>query len=469
MVMQRDGCRIAVVGAGFSGVMTAIHLLWRCQPGERVYLVERSGRIGPGLAYGSDDPRHLVKVRAENMSAFEDEPDHFLRWLERLAPEEHAEAGERTIAGTFVRRSVYGRYVQELLREAIARQDGADNLFLIADQATAVRPVAGGRLALETASGRTHQVDAVVLALGNLPPERPTLPGYHGSPWSPGALAGPQPDSPVVLLGTGLTMADTCLTLVDQGFAGPIHAISRRGLLPLGHGPSAPWPELRLTADDRRSLRCLLAAVRREVGRAAEAGVGWRAVVDAVRAHAQTLWAEMTPADKRRFLRHARAYWDVHRHRTAPTVAATLASLRAGGVLQIHAGRIAGIEPAERHRLRVTWRPKRGREEREVVAQRVIDCTGLATDYTRLDDPLIRQLLADRLVRPAPMRLGVDCTSHGAVIDAAGQPSRQLHAVGPITRGALWEIVAVPEIRSQAEQVAANVLTCARAGFAAAA
>jgi uncharacterized NAD(P)/FAD-binding protein YdhS len=167
--MARDGCRIAVIGGGFSGVMTAIHLLWRCQPGERVYLVERGDRVGPGLAYGTRHPRHLVNVRAENMSAFADEPDHFVRWLEGLDPAAQADAGERTIAGTFVRRSVFGAYVQDLLREAIARQDGADNLFLVADQAVAVRP-AGGRFLLETANGRAHPVDAAVLALGNLPP-----------------------------------------------------------------------------------------------------------------------------------------------------------------------------------------------------------------------------------------------------------------------------------------------------------
>lgn len=464
---QRDGCRIAVVGAGFSGAMTAIHLLWRCQPGERVYLIERSGRIGPGVAYGSYHPRHLVNVRAENMSAFEDEPDHFLRWLDRLDPAEQAEAGERTIAGTFVRRSVYGRYIQELLREAITRQDGGDNLFLIADQATAVRP-ANGRLELETASGRSHAVDAVVLALGNLPPERPSMPGYMANPWARGATAHLSPDLPVVLLGTGLTMADTCLTLIDGGFTGPIHALSRRGLLPLGHGPSAPWPDLRLDAEDRRSLVTLFSAVRREVRRAAGQGVGWRAVIDAVRPHVQILWAEMTAADKQRFLRHVRPWWDVHRHRMAPNVAATLTSLRASGALRVHAGRIASITPEEGG-LRVAWQRKQGIGEQQILAQRVIDCTGLATDVTKLDDPLIQQLLEEGLIRPASMRLGLDCTTYGAVIDAHGQPSQRLYAVGPITRGALWEITAVPEIRGQAEQVAANILTAARARFAAAA
>ena len=165
--MGREGCRIAVIGAGFSGVMTAIHLLWRCDPGERV---------SPRLAYGTHNARHLVNVRAENMSAFADEPDHFVRWLEGLEPERRAEAGERTIAGTFARRSVFGAYVQELLREAISRQDGADNLYLVTDAATAVRPANGG-YRLETANGRDHAIDAAVLVLGNVVEEKPLMPG----------------------------------------------------------------------------------------------------------------------------------------------------------------------------------------------------------------------------------------------------------------------------------------------------
>lgn len=462
--MNRDGCRIAVIGAGFSGVMTAIHLLWRCSPGERVYLVERSGRIGPGLAYGSGHPRHLVNVRAENMSAFEDEPDHFLRWLGGLEHGAEEETGERTIAGTFVRRSVYGHYIQDLLREAITRQDGGDNLFLVADDATAVRR-AGEKFELVTASGRTHTVDAVVLALGNLPTASPVLPGFVPNPWVEGALAGLRPDEAVVLLGTGLTMADSVLAMADGGFTGPIHAISRRGLLPQGHGPAPAWEGLRLTADDRRSLLSLFTAVRREVRRAAADGIGWRAVIDAARPHLQLLWSELTPADKARFLRHVRPWWEVHRHRMAPTVAATLSALRASGALKIHAGRIAAMVP-ENERLLVRWHPRHGGEERQVLAQRVIDCTGLATDCSRFADLLMRQLLEDGLVRPAPLRLGVDCTSYGAILDRNGHASGRLFAVGPISRGALWEIMAVPEIRTQAEQVATAVLTAARAGFA---
>jgi uncharacterized NAD(P)/FAD-binding protein YdhS len=202
------------------------------------------------------------------------------------------------------------------------------------------------------------------------------------------------------------------------------------------------------------------------VRRAGTRAVGWRAVIDAVRPHAQTLWAELSPADKARFVRHVRPWWDVHRHRMAPPVAATLATLRAAGALTTHAGRISSIEPAGRL-LRVRWRPKGQPVEQQLLAQRVIDCTGSTGDHCRSGEPLIRQMLADGLVRPAPLGLGVDCTTWGALIGARGQPSPNLFAVGPVTRGALWEIIAVPEIRAQAEQVAERVLAVARSKAAA--
>lgn len=463
--MPYDGCRVAVIGAGFSGVMTAIHLLWRCNPGERVYLVERGDRVGPGLAYGTLNPRHLVNVRAENISAFADEPDHFARWLDALPPEQRAEAGERTIAGTFVRRSVFGAYIQDLLREAITRQDGADNLYLVTDEATAIRP-SNGRFQLETANGRTYPIDAAVLALGNVPDSREQPPGYVSNPWSPDAIAPLEPGLPVVVLGTGLTMVDACLALAEQGFEGPIHAISRRGLLPLGHAPSAPWEHLTLSAEDGRNLLALFRAVRREVKRAGTGAVGWRAVIDAVRPHAQLFWAGLSLEDKARFVRHVRPWWDIHRHRMAPPVAATLNALRSSGAIQTHAGRIAAIEPGEGG-LRVRWRPKGQTEEQEIIAQRVIDCTGATGDHGRSGEPLLKQMLAEGLARPAPFNLGVDCTTWGALIGASGAPSRDLFAVGPVTRGALWEIIAVPEIRSQAEQVAERVLEAARVRAAA--
>jgi hypothetical protein len=130
----------------------ALHLLWRCGRNDRIYLVERAPRLGLGLAY-STGTRHLLNVRIDIMSAFADEPDHFARWLVALPEDERLTAGERSPAGTFVRRQVYGAYIQHLLEDSLTRLGGGRNLYLITDEATGLRPEGSGFL-LETAGGR---------------------------------------------------------------------------------------------------------------------------------------------------------------------------------------------------------------------------------------------------------------------------------------------------------------------------
>lgn len=453
------GVRIAVIGAGVSGVLTAIHLLWRCRPGDRIYLVERSAKLGPGVAYGTRHPLHLVNVRADNMSAFADEPDHFTRWLARLEPEERAAAGRRTMAGLFVRREIYGRYVQVLLGDTIIRQGGAQNLYIVTDTATGLIP-SGTGFRLETDGGRSYDVDAAILAVGNFPPSDISLPGYVANPWTEDALEGVEPDRPVLILGTGLTAVDVVLMLQDRGFEGPIIALSRRGLLPQAHAPSSPWAGFRLDAEDRRSLASLFQAVRREVRRAAEVGVDWRCVIDALRPHVQLLWRELSPADRHRFVRHVRPWWDTHRHRMAPPIADSVEAARRSGALKIVAGRLLGIEARDQG-LHARWHARDGGTE-ELLAQRVIDCRGPGTDYARLPHPLIRQLLGQGLVRPDPIRLGLETTPHGILVRADGTPCPNLFAIGPVTRGTFWEITSVPDIREHAEHVAVSALDAAR-------
>jgi uncharacterized NAD(P)/FAD-binding protein YdhS len=452
----REGRDIAVIGAGLSGVLVALHLLWRCGRDDRIYLVERGKRFGQGLAYATGNPRHLLNIRIENMSAFADEPAHFVRWLRTLPEAERRAAGERTWGGIFVRRQLYGAYIQHLLEDAMTRLGCARNLYLVTDEAVAVRRE-GERLVVGTACGRSYALDAVVLALGNFPPDRVNSPDYFGDPWHPGAVRELVPERPVLLLGTGLTMVDVSLSLMDAGFEGPICAISRRGLLPEHHGASRAWPGLRLDAEDRRSLSALCRAVRREVRRAGAEGVGWRSVVDALRPHTQLLWQELSPTDKRRFLRHLRPWWESHRHRVAPPVRAAIETARARGRLQVLRGRIEGIE-AVADGLDVTWRSRGAIAGEKLEVQRIINCTGPGTDYEKLDDPLIVQLLASGLARPDPYRLGLHATSRGTLIGADGRVSSRLFGVGPVVRGALWESTSVPDIRSQAEEVAIAAL-----------
>ena len=80
--------RIAIVGGGASGVLTAVQLA-RCWTGEvrpQVFLYDASARVARGAAYSTENPRHLLNVPAGRMSALADEPDHFVRWLARDSP-----------------------------------------------------------------------------------------------------------------------------------------------------------------------------------------------------------------------------------------------------------------------------------------------------------------------------------------------------------------------------------------------
>jgi uncharacterized NAD(P)/FAD-binding protein YdhS len=92
-------------------------------------------------------------------------------------------------------------------------------------------------------------------------------------------------------------------------------------------------------------------------------------------------------------------------------------------------------------------------------AARVVNCSGPGCDYDRIQHPLVRSLLADGQVRPDPLRLGLDVTGNCATRDRHGAISRRLFAVGPVTKGAFWEITAVPDTRDQCESLARHLAT----------
>ena len=89
-----------------------------------------------------------------------------------------------------------------------------------------------------------------------------------------------------------------------------------------------------------------------------------------------------------------------------------------------------------------------------IEVARVINCAGPGADYDRIQEPLIRDLLADGVVRPDPLRLGLDVTGNCALLNRQGAISRRLFAVGPVTKGTFWEMTAVPDIRRQTEKLA---------------
>ncbi len=438
---------VAVVGAGFSGLLTALRLL-AAPDGPAVRLIERRGAFAQGVAYSTLEADHLLNVRAANMSAFAEDPGHFLRWL--------TSRGFEGVGNLFAPRRLYGEYLRAMIHEAVGAAD-AGRLILEADAAVGVRRLGVG-WTVEMAMGRSFEADAVVLAMGNQTPTTPrgagdavlAAPAYVADPWSLSAEALPD-EGLVVLLGTGLSMVDVALQIHRMKPALRLLAVSRRGLLPRVHLADGPLA-LEVTPPADVSPARLLEFLRRR-----SSGLEWRAVIDGFRAHVHDIWRGWSLAERRRFLRHARPWWDVHRHRMAPQVADKLSALIAGGVLEVAAGRIQAMDVAP-DGLDVGWTPKGAAPSVTSRAALVVNCTGPNADPTASADALLTGLIERGDARVDPCGLGLDVDPDARLLDATGQAHDTLFAVGPITRGASWEITSVPDIRLQAARCAASVV-----------
>lgn len=432
---------IAIVGGGFSGTLLMVNLL---RLGARVTLLERDGaRLAKGLAFGTRQPEHLLNVRAANMSAYPDDPAHFVRWMGFDTSDQ---------ANQFVARRAYGQYLRQQLEEAVAAASGRAEL--IAEEVVEISHQ-DSVATLLLANGQAIQARAVALAVGNFsPPPFAPFSGlvdrfYFPDPWLAGTIAHAHALKHVLLIGTGLTAVDMILSLDDAGYRGRFTALSRRGLAPRSHAEQGPTVNPVDCPEVRGSY-----LVRRVRQRARD--IGWRGAVDELRPHTQNLWRRHGEIAQRRFLRHLRPWWDVHRHRLAPEVAARVTALVSHGRLSFVAGKVVRAI-ADGDQVAVTLR-RRGAEQDEMISvERVINCTGPAGDIALANQPLIRALLASGHIRPDVHRLGLDVDHTGRVRDATGVLQNWLFAVGPITKGEAWEIVAVPDIRRQVWNVARSL------------
>ncbi len=454
--MDHEPFSVAVIGSGFSGALLAVHLLRHSRTGDRVYLIERRTGFGRGLAYSTRDSGHLLNVRAGNMSAFQEQPDHFVRWLRQR---EDSEAGGVRDGDSFVSRRLYGSYVRSVLCDELWQGGKGRNLFLVPDEAVALNEDRGG-VSLTVAGGRCYTVDAVVLATGNPAPDRNEN-VYFGDPWHPDAIEGLSRTDSLLLIGTGLTMVDTVQSLLSRGHRGTIHALSRRGLLPQVHAPTQPLEISIQRLPRTTSLARLAAWLHGVVRHAAEEGHDWRSVVDGLRPHTQDLWRRLSLEERRRFLRHLRPWWDIHRHRMAPNVAHELQAAIDRNQLIVRAGRLQEMTAGT---TTATCRIRRrgGDTEETFRVSRVINCSGPQTNYAHNRDPLIKDMLARGFVRTDPLGVGLDASEQGALLSSRGTASSRLFAVGPITRGTFWEIVAVPDIRLHCVRLANYLMTTVR-------
>jgi uncharacterized NAD(P)/FAD-binding protein YdhS len=448
---------VAVVGCGFSGTMVALHLACRSAGSLRILIFERGERLGRGLAYGTSSPDHLLNVPARLMSAWPDEPDHFLNWLRARDPAAQS--------GSFAPRRLYGEYLEESLRDAITSPRSP--LVPLRAEIVDLIEARTGNYTLVSGEGGRIEADAVVLALGNPGPRDPVpVPdsmrgkrAYISNPWTDDPLGDLEAGDPILLIGSGLTAVDLIVEAQGRAKVGTITVVSRHGLLPRAHAaaPATPCCVPALDRDRPLTARRLLRRLREEVQRSEGAGGDWRGVIDALRPDLPRLWKALDDAEKGRFLRHLLAYWDVHRHRLAPEIDAIIQCAFREGRLSLHAGRIRSMSD---HRSGVSvCVSRRGSSTCEwLLARRVINCTGPSKDVRFGSHPLLGALVARGMARPDPLGLGLEVDEKGMLASEDVENRRRIFALGPVLKGQLWETTAVHELRQQAADIARSVV-----------
>ncbi|MBT2374506.1 FAD/NAD(P)-binding protein [Pseudomonas fluorescens] len=458
---------VLIIGGGLSGTMLAAQLLR--QPGQRqILVIEPRRELGRGEAYSAVELGHTLNGNAARMSVDPDNADDLTQWLtEYIANGGWPESDQQhvPVSELFPPRGIFGLYAQQWLAEAQAlSQSTVEHIraevidLQVEEHAT--------RLTLD--NGQQLQGAFAVLATGMFPAARTPQTESSGlnaaavDPWDVRAMTQLDPQSTVLIIGSGLTMVDAVVSLEQAGHRGPIEIFSRHGLLPHVRRQPPSWVDFLAEDHSIRSPRQLLREVRRQCRVALDQGVDWQAPLDMVRAHIARLWSQASEREKRQFVRHVRPWWESHHHRSPPLSAELVARLHGEGRLRIQAASFKGLEPSVAGGVSIRLRRRGEQQTTLVTGAALINSSGIEYDWRRVARPLPQQLLARGLIQPGPLALGIAADVSGAVLDAEGHISQRLFAMGPPLRGMWWESTAVTDVASQAKALAVRLAAPSR-------
>lgn len=457
--------KIVIVGSGFSGLATAVQLIHQLEQSACLTLVNPDSTFATGLAYQPHANKLLLNVHTAQMSLFPDSPEHFLNWVK--AREQYRELPRHFVAQAFLPRALYGQYLQEVWQQslALAQAKIISVQQLTAEVTDCVKQQQQFQLSLD--NGQPLSADILVLANGNHLPGNKVLPdrafasspNYVQNPWQPSALSALNPTKPVLILGNGLTMVDTVISLRQHGFTQPIVALSRHGYAILPHRHNGlDYPDFSAELLAAQSLRELVGIVARHLRLVRHLGISAEPVINAIRPYTSVLWRKLSVADKAKFLSRVRHLWGVARHRLPLQVYEQIQQLQLNGSLKVYAGKLKFLEQ-KADEIFVQFQQRGSQQVSNLLVGGVINCTGPETDLGYLPNHFLSKMLSAGILQQDVFKLGIvtDVKTFNP-LDAEGRVQPNLFTLGSNLRGELWESTAVQELRSQAQQLAAQII-----------
>lgn len=488
---------ITIIGMGACGVAAfaeaTIRLASARIPGAELHLVSREDDLGPGLAFGTDQPGHLLNTESRLMGLYANEPRHFREWLSHRRPLKSDDV-------EYASRAEYGEYIRQVLADAHERADRA-GIPVHVHKAEAVA-IEGDRTAavIHLSDGTTIESHHTVLAIGTPKPirfeELDGQPSYFDFPWPARLLRdGIHADQDVIVLGSSLSAIDTFATLMDQDHRGLIHFVSKDGMLPRVEipAPEDTYPRWYFTLSEmrrlirERGLRFSIVDVfrlfRQEADEAAAAQgdrIDWQAedrtdrsaldllpvdiaraesgreifqrILTSARFEASEMWDLLGPRDRDRFTRWLAPHFATARFTMPMTNARRLAAAATRGQLRVH----SGVTETVRHPQGQGF-VSRLADGTTVCAPVVVNATGTAMKLDEIPDTLIVQLVERGWLHPHPSG-GIEAHRHSGAVITHDRDAPRLYAVGQLVNGVQRDTNAVWFNVACAERVVQNML-----------
>ena len=457
---------IAIIGGGFCGTMTAINLLKQATLPVDIKIINADYPLANGIAYSAHTMKYLLNVPAENMGAFADKPLDFSNWL--IENNFHKPEEREILSKTFQPRKLYGLYLKDVWQQALQSNPEFADIYVINDEAKNIEAGDDGyTIILNNADA--VKANVIVLATGNAAPQQLVVhkkplddyKNYFANPWNKACVSDVKHLKKILIAGNGLTMIDTVLGIKENGFSGTIHTISPNGfsLIPHRH-VGTKYTLLQSEIENVKSLHQLRRIIYRHIIKVRNFGLSPELVTDALRTSSVKIWRQFTNEEKKTFLRELSYQWNIVRHRTPHHIYDYLLKLREEKKFLPYTGKMKNCFEDEDGKIHVIFANKITGEDQHLIVERIINCTGPNSKLQQSDNILLRNLAMKGFIVSDIFNLGIKTSDDDySIIDAQGKNHPGVFTLGTNLKGRLWESVAVPELRLQAEETSKQILS----------